>query len=311
MKKILALCGGVGGAKLAFGLNELLPAGALTIAVNTGDDFEHLGLHISPDIDTVLYTLAGRNNQELGWGVAGETWSMMDQLALLGGETWFRLGDRDLALHLVRRQALALGQTLTTVTRQLAKQFGIAADVIPMSDQPVRTQVSTKELGVLPFQHYFVKHQCQPTVTSIQFVGSEQASLNPALLAAINDPDLGQIIICPSNPLLSIDPILSLPGMRDLLRAKRDIITVVSPLINGQAIKGPTAKIFQELNYALDQSSIATLYREIASHLVLDSSDSAEIAILEKNYPALRFSHTKTLMKTNEEKTALASFLLQ
>ena len=310
MKKILALCGGVGGAKLAYGLNAILPAGALSIAVNTGDDFSHLGLHISPDIDTVLYTLAGLNNTELGWGVAGETWAMMQQLSLLNGETWFRLGDKDLALHLVRTQLLAAGLSLTQVTNHLRQQLNISAEIVPMSDDPVRTIVTTKEYGELPFQHYFVKHQCQPTVTAIAFNGASTASINPQMLALLDDPELAQIIICPSNPLLSIDPILALPSMRDKLAAHREKVFVVSPLINGQAIKGPTAKIFQELNYALDQSSIASLYQQLAQHIVIDSSDTDELNTLAPAFADITFHHSNTLMKTNDDKIALANFLL-
>lgn len=310
MKKILALCGGVGGAKLAYGLNVALPAGALSIAVNTGDDFSHLGLHISPDIDTVLYTLASLNNTELGWGVAGETWAMMQQLSLLNGETWFRLGDKDLALHLVRTQLLAAGQSLTQVTSHLRQQLNIRAEIVPMSDDPVRTIVTTKEYGELPFQHYFVKYQCQPTVTAITFSGANTASINPQILALLDDPELAKIIICPSNPLLSIDPILALPSMRDKLAAHREKVFVVSPLINGQAIKGPTAKIFQELNYALDQSSIASLYQPLAQHIVIDSSDTDELNTLAPAFADITFHHSNTLMKTNDDKIALANFLL-
>lgn len=304
MGKVIALCGGVGGAKLALGLSRLLAPEQLTVAVNTGDDFEHLGLPISPDIDTVLYTLSGRNNQQLGWGVTNESWNAMEQLALLGGETWFKLGDRDLALHLQRRTRLAQDATLTQVTRELASVLGIGYDVIPMSDAPVRTVVTTTEHGELPFQHYFVKHQCQPTVSGIQYRHADQAAINPALQQALTDPNLSHIIICPSNPLLSIAPILALPRMREQLVQRREKVRVVSPLIGGQAIKGPTAKIMQELAIPTTSSSIADFYRDLLGTLIIDTSDAHDAEALRAQ--GINVICCNTLMKTDADKIALA-----
>mgnify|MGYP000911764778 FL=1 len=233
--KVLALCGGVGGAKLAWGLAQALPPEQLTIVVNTGDDFEHLGLHISPDLDTVMYTLAGINNRELGWGIAGETWDCMQALETLGGETWFRLGDKDLATHLLRTQQLAQKKTLTEVTAQLCGKLGIQHRILPMSDDAVRTLVNTNE-GELAFQDYFVRQQCKPAARSVRFTGTDTARVSPAVDAALHDPDLRAVIICPSNPLLSIAPILAVPGMTGTLQKIAAKIFVVSPLIGGQAI---------------------------------------------------------------------------
>ncbi len=306
--KILALCGGVGGAKLAWGLAQTLSPEQLTIVVNTGDDFEHLGLHISPDLDTVMYTLAGINNRELGWGLAGETWHCMDSLATLGGETWFRLGDKDLATHLSRTQQLAQGKTLTAVTAYLCEKLGIQHKVLPMSDHAVRTLIDTNE-GELAFQDYFVRQQCKPAVRGVRFTGAETAIPSPEVLAALNDPDLGAVIICPSNPLLSIAPILAIPGMRQALEKTAAKIIVVSPLIGGQAVKGPTAKMMQEMNIPTDSNSIANFYADLLDVLVIDECDNTDAA----GFSSANFStHAcKTLMKTDADKLALATSLLQ
>jgi LPPG:FO 2-phospho-L-lactate transferase len=311
--KILALCGGVGGAKLAWGLAQTLSPEQLTIVVNTGDDFEHLGLHISPDLDTVMYTLAGINNRELGWGLAGETWNCMETLESLGGESWFRLGDKDLATHVLRTQQLAQGKTLTAVTAHLCKKLGIHHRVLPMSDNAVRTLIDTNE-GELAFQDYFVRQQCKPAVLGVRFTGTETATLSPEVLAVLNDPDLRAVIICPSNPLLSIAPILAVQGMKEALQkatlkktpAK---IIVVSPLIGGQAVKGPTAKMMQEINIPTDSNSIADFYAGLLDVLVIDESDQKDA----DSFSSADFSvHAcKTLMKTDADKLALATSLLQ
>ena len=243
---VLALSGGVGGAKLALGLYRVLPPGALTVVANTGDDFEHLGLAISPDLDTLLYTLAGIDNPATGWGRRDETWNFMAALERLGGETWFKLGDGDLATHVERTRRLAAGESLSQITDDFRRRLGISARLLPMSDDPVRTRLLTAE-GWLDFQDYFVRRQCAPIVREIAFAGAAAARPHPDFLAALADPALRMVVICPSNPLISIDPILSLPGVREALRACRAPVVAVSPIIGGKAVKGPTAKMMAEL----------------------------------------------------------------
>jgi LPPG:FO 2-phospho-L-lactate transferase len=303
-ERIVALCGGVGGAKLALGLETVLRKSALTIAVNTGDDFEHLGLHISPDLDTVLYTLGGLNDMQRGWGRADETWNFMAALKELGGESWFSLGDRDLALHVERTRRLNAGETLTDVMGDLAHRVGIHAALVPMSNDPVRTFVGTPE-GRLPFQHYFVKHACQPVVTGIHFDGASEATPNPALMQALADPTLGAVVICPSNPYLSIDPILAVPGVRDALKRTAAPVIVVSPIVGGQAVKGPTAKIMQELGMSVTSQTIADHYADLTDGLVIDTSDAADAAQL-----ALPTHVTPTFMRTHDDKARLAEAVL-
>ncbi|MBK5263725.1 MAG: 2-phospho-L-lactate transferase [Alphaproteobacteria bacterium] len=271
---ILALAGGVGGARLANGLAAILDPDQLVIAVNTGDDFEHLNLPISPDIDTVTYTLAGINNPTQGWGLAGESWSFMDALGTLGGETWFKLGDRDLATHVLRGVMLRM-QSLSDVTATFAKKLGIRHRIVPMSDDPVRSIVSTDE-GDMPFQDYFVRRQCAPRFRTIRYDGIENAHPSAGFLAALDDPELEAIIICPSNPLLSIAPILALPGVRDRLNRRVVPIVAVSPFIGGQAVKGPAAKIMSELGLPTTPAGIAAHYGSLLDGLVIDHADAAD-----------------------------------
>ena len=254
-RKFVALSGGVGGAKLALGLERILPPGALSIIANTGDDFVHLGLPVSPDIDTLLYTLSGRNDTVRGWGREGETWSFMGAMRELGGEDWFQLGDRDLALHVFRGSALAAGETLTDVTGRIASRFGIASHILPMSDSPAPTIVETVE-GALAFQRYFVQRRCEPAITAIDFAGRAAAPTG-LVLSALADPALAGIVVCPSNPYLSIDPILAVNGMKDAIRSAGVPVVAISPLVGGNAVKGPTAKIMGELGLRVDNASIA------------------------------------------------------
>ena len=256
---ILALAGGVGGAKLAQGLAMRLKPEKLLIVVNTGDDFVHLGLHISPDLDTVMYWLAGLNDRARGWGLAGESWNFMAALGRLGGSTWFNLGDGDLATHVVRTQMLGEGASLSAATRALCERLGIAHAVVPMTDAFVRTIVHTAD-AALAFQDYFVRLQCAPAVTAVTFTGAEAAKPSPGFAAAMADPALRAIVICPSNPLLSIDPILSIPGVRDWLRRRRIPVVAVSPIVGGEAIKGPAAKIFRELGRDVSVQGVAVHY---------------------------------------------------
>lgn len=311
--KVLALCGGVGGAKLAWGLAQILAPDQLDIVVNTGDDFEHLGLHISPDLDTVIYTLAGLNNRELGWGLAGESWQCMQALETLGGDTWFRLGDRDIATHLLRTQQLAQGKTLTAVTAYLCEKFGVQHRLLPMCNQPLRTLIDTDQFdtnkGELAFQDYFVRLQCKPAVKGVRFYGAENAVLSAEVISALQDPALRAIIVCPSNPLLSIAPILAVPGMQYALQNTSASVIVVSPLVGGQAVKGPTAKMMQEMAIPTDTNGIAEFYAGLLDVLVIDECDANDI---EKFSSADFAVHAcKTLMKTDADKLALAASLLR
>jgi LPPG:FO 2-phospho-L-lactate transferase len=272
--RIVALTGGVGGAKLALGLQRVVPAQALACIVNTGDDFEHLGLHISPDLDTLLYTLSGQENPATGWGRRDETWTFMQVLAQLGGPDWFRLGDGDLAVHVQRTARLAAGETLTAVTESLRRSFGVGTAILPMSDAPVRTFVDTCEHGRLAFQDYFVRHQAVPEVRSIDCEGAGAAALTPAIHAALGSAALEAIIICPSNPWLSIAPLLAIPALPQLLRAAGVPVVAVSPLIGGEAVKGPTARIMMALGLERTPRGIAKAYRGVIDALVIDEADS-------------------------------------
>jgi LPPG:FO 2-phospho-L-lactate transferase len=295
----VALSGGVGGAKLSLGLAHALGE-RLSVIVNTADDFEHLGLHISPDVDTALYTLAGLVNEETGWGRSGETWTFMDALGRLGGPTWFRLGDGDLATHVDRTMRLAAGATPTRVCAHLADRLGISARVLPMTDAPVRTMVETDQ-GTLAFQDYFVREQCRPIVRDIRYEGAAQARPTLAVLEALAAPSLAGIVICPSNPWLSVEPILAVGGMREALAACGRPIVAVSPIVAGKAVKGPAAKIMAELGLDPDSRSIAWHYEGLIDGLVIDAADEALAAGLPM--PAIV---TNTMMRTLDDKVALA-----
>ena len=270
--RILALCGGVGGAKLALGLTHTVPAPDLAIVVNTGDDFEHLGLAISPDVDTVTYTLAGISNTELGWGLAGETWGFMDQLRRLGGEDWFQLGDRDLALHVERTRRLNAGESLSAITVDVARRLGVSCALWPMSDDPVRTVLETDE-GTLAFQRYFVGRRAEPVVRSIVYQGADSARPNDHALAALRDPALEAVIICPSNPWLSVAPLLAMPDLRAALAETTAPVIAVSPIVDGMAIKGPTAKLMAELGLPVTAAQVAHFYAGLIDGYVLDETD--------------------------------------
>ena len=276
---VLALSGGVGGAKLALGLNNIVPPGKLTVVANTGDDFEHLGLHVSPDIDTLLYTLAGLDNPKTGWGRRDETWTFMEALAALGGETWFRLGDGDLAVHVERTRRLRAGEPLSHIIRDFADRLGVRASIVPMTDDRVRTRVLTTE-GWLDFQRYFVEQQCRPAVTAFSYDGAASATPHPDIVAAISRPDLRAIVICPSNPFISIEPILALPGMRKALEASTAPIVAVAPIIGGKAIKGPTAKMMRELGFEVGAETVAKRYGELLDGYIVDHLDAALVTKL-------------------------------
>lgn len=290
---ILALAGGVGGAKLAAGLQRVLGP-SLAVVVNTGDDFDHLGFCISPDLDTVMYTLAGLNNTQTGWGLAGETWSFMAMLGKLGAETWFNLGDHDLATHAERTRRLRAGESLSSITAALCKRLGVRARVVPMSDDPVRSIVVTDQ-GDLAFQHYFVRLRCEPVLKGLRFEGAENARPSPGFVAALDDPELEGIVICPSNPYLSVDPILAVPGIRERLAGRRAPCAAVSPIVGGQAIKGPAAKILRELGREASALEVAKHYVGLVDLFVLDQADTALAGAIQGL--GLRTLVTDTLMR--------------
>jgi LPPG:FO 2-phospho-L-lactate transferase len=301
--RYVALSGGVGGAKLSLGLAQRI-ADRLTIIVNTGDDFEHLGLHVSPDLDTALYTLAGIVNVDTGWGRSGETWTFMRSLRELGGPGWFNLGDGDLALNVLRTERLRRGETLTAVSSDLARRLGISARILPMSDAPVRTMLET-DAGTLAFQEYFVRDQCRPRLERIWFAGAAEAKPTPEVLQALADPALAGIIICPSNPWLSIDPILALAELKAALAAAQVPVVAVSPIIAGKAVKGPAAKIMAELGLSADSRSIARYYAGLVDGFIIDAMDRALAAEMP-----LPVKVVNTLMQTLEDKIALAGVCL-
>jgi len=304
-ERILVLTGGIGGAKLCLGLQRILPPAALLIAVNTGDDFEHLGLHISPDIDTTVYTLGAIANPDLGWGRRDETWSFMRALQSLGGETWFQLGDGDLAMHVERTRRLAAGEGLSAITRDLAARLGVRAQIAPMSDQPVRTIVSTPE-GNIGFQDYFVRLRCAPVVTALTFRGAEAAEVSEPIAQALRGPGLRAIVIAPSNPYLSVDPILAIPPMKSLLLASSVPVVAVTPIIGAEAVKGPTAKIMRELGISPSPLAIVEHYRGLIQGFVLDSRDAHLAQRID-----MPVQLCDTLMRTIEDRERVAAAVLE
>ena len=304
---IVALAGGVGGAKLADGLARLLGRN-LSVIVNTGDDFEHLGLHISPDLDTVMYTLASIANPQTGWGVADESWSFLQQVVRLGGPGWFQLGDRDLATHVLRTLRLRRGERLTSVTNDFCRQLGIVVRILPMSDQPIHTIVDTNE-GPLPFQEYFVARHCAIPVRGFRFEGSAQAQMTNEVRDILTGPDLQAIIICPSNPYVSIDPILNVPGITQLVQARPVPVVAVSPIIGGAAVKGPAAKMMRELGFDVSSKSIAAHYRGLVDALVIDLTDAALKPAIEAMGIQVRVA--QTLMRSPEDRRALGDVCVE
>ena len=302
---VVALCGGVGGAKLAQGLSVALPPGELSLIVNTGDDFRHLGLSISPDLDSVIYALAGLSDPVRGWGRRDETWTFMEALEGLSGESWFQLGDGDLAMHVERTWRLAQGATLSEVTAHLCRALGIAVRVLPMSDDPVRTRVLTVE-GWLDFQEYFVHRQCRPAVREFMFAGAETARAQPDALAALERRDLRAIIICPSNPFVSVEPILALPGIRAAIQQSQAPVVAVTPIIGGKAIKGPAAKMMTELGLDVSGEAVARRYAGIIDGFVVDDADP-----LPESWQDIKFFSAATLMTTAEDRLRLARAVLQ
>jgi LPPG:FO 2-phospho-L-lactate transferase len=300
---IIALAGGVGGAKLAFGLDRNLAPGDLTVVVNTADDFLHLGLHVSPDVDTVTYTLAGIANREFGWGLEGETWGFMSMLERLGGPTWFRLGDHDLATNTARTARLASGETLTQITGDFRKRLGVGCAVLPMSDDPVQTVVHTAD-GDLPFQDYFVRLRAEPKVSGFDFAGAASARATSEVLAAFADPRLQLIVFCPSNPFVSIAPILAIRDIGDALRTSRAFRIAVSPIVGGAAIKGPAAQMMRDLGLDISALGIAHHYKDIIDGLVIDEIDRHLLPQIQAL--GLKAMALPTVMKNDDDRIALA-----
>lgn len=303
--KVVVFAGGVGGAKLVLGLDRVLSPGNLTAIVNTGDDFEHFGLKICPDLDSVCYSLAGLANKSYGWGLEGETWNAADALEALGAPTWFQLGDRDLATHLERTRQLAQGKTLSQVTADLCNRWGILSRVLPMSNENAPTLIETKSGTVLPFQDYFVREKAQPEVNHILLHGGLKPLLLPEAFSAIQEADL--VVIAPSNPWVSIDPILWLTDMREALAKK--FVVAVSPIIQGKAIKGPAAKMFAELG--IEPSSLAVLqhYSDLLDLFVYDSSEKPVSAT---DIPeGVDTCQLQTIMTDEADKVQLACAILE
>jgi len=303
---VLTLSGGVGGAKLVLGLSKILDGDDLVVACNTGDDFDHLGLRICPDIDSVIYALSGLSDQQRGWGRRDETWTFMSAVKDLKGPDWFNLGDGDLATHVLRSEFLRQGQTLGAVTADLAACLGITANVCPMTDDPVATVVQTPT-GDLAFQHYFVREQCQPTVTGFHFDGIAKAQPNDQVINALRS-DPKAIIVAPSNPYVSVDPILHIPGMLDALKGAKAPIVAVSPIVGGQAIKGPAAKMMAELGKDVSVLGIAQHYRDLLDGLVIDQQDAHLAAEIERL--GMRVHIAQTLMTDLDTRVSLAQTTL-
>ena len=296
MTKILAITGGVGGAKLALGLSKVLNEDEVLFLVNTGDDFQHLGLEISPDVDSLLYALSEKNNPELGWGRKDESWNFISTLEELGEDAWFRLGDRDLALHIIRTQKLARGKSIQQVTDELSAALGIRHRIAPMSQSKISTIVETPD-GKLGFQEYFVREKCEPKVINFQFQGIETAEPNPVVVSWLKKCD--GVVICPSNPYVSVDPILKVPGLKELLRSKP--VIAVSPIVGGLAIKGPAAKMMKELGVPPSPIAVSDHYGDLLSGFVLDKTDGDQA-----NDISIPSIVTQTVMVTLQDRIDLA-----
>lgn len=304
--KIVALAGGVGAAKFLSGLVHSVPEEDLTVVVNTGDDFHWMGLYVCPDLDTVTYTLAGRANPQTGWGIRDDSFQVLDGLKDLGCEPWFRIGDLDLATHIYRTEQLRSGRSLSDITRRICERFGIRFRILPMTDSPVPTLVHTTE-GALPFQEYFVKKRCAPPVLGFTFQGVESAKPAPGVDEALQAA--GAVVICPSNPFISIGPILSLPGLRETLRRIPAQIAAVTPIIAGEAVKGPTAAMMRQLGLGVSAAGVAKLYQDFIDDFVLDLHD--EQLISEITALGIRAHTARTLMDSADATTRLAQSVME
>ncbi len=300
--KVCALAGGVGGAKLAAGLQDVLSPGDLSVVVNTADDFDLWGLHICPDIDTVMYTLAGISNPETGWGIAGESFETLKMLERYGEDTWFKLGDRDLATHVLRTERLRSGETLTGVMAGLSLALGVESAVLPMSDDPVSTVLETQE-GRLDFQEYFVRRGQKDEVLGVELRGIEDAAPTEAVLAAISGADA--IVICPSNPIVSIGPILALPGVREAMARSSAPKVAVSPIVGGRALKGPADRMLGSLGHGVSATGVASMYVGLVDGMVVDSIDEGEREGIEAI--GMRVLATGSVMRDAADRARLAS----
>jgi len=306
MKSVVALAGGVGGAKLALGFSHILGPEELTVVVNTADDDHFYGLHVSPDLDTVLYTLAGVSNAEMGWGLAGESFRTLDRLKEYGVDAWFNLGDLDLATHLYRTKMLDEGKTLSEVCQQLARSLGVEHKILPVTDSPIKTMVETQD-GIMSFQEYFVKNRCDPIVKSIDFNGSSNCTVTPGVRRAVLNMDL--LVFCPSNPFVSIAPILSVPGFKEMIESFSGKSIGVSPIVGGEAIKGPAAKMLKELGHDVSPVGVARQYVGLCNTFIIDEKDvdlKQEIESLGMNVFV-----TQTIMETDQDKKRLAEYILE
>ncbi len=310
---LVALAGGVGAARLLAGMVRVVDPTEITVVVNTGDDMSLHGLHVSPDIDTVVYTLAGLSNPETGWGLDGERWTVMDELERLGGETWFRLGDRDLATHLYRTQRLAQGAPLSQVTAELASARGLALRVLPVTDDPLRTRLTLAETAPgfaagseVDFQDYFVRLHHSVAVAGVRFEGASTARPAPGVLEAIGGADV--IVACPSNPVVSLGPVLAVPGVRDLLEARRDRVVAVSPIVAGAALKGPADRLLVELGHEASAAGVARLHAPWAGTIVIDEQDAALAPAIDA--AGVRAVVAPTVMRSPEAAADLSRVVL-
>jgi len=305
---IVTLAGGVGAARFLKGLRLVKPPRELIAIVNTGDDTVLHGLHISPDLDTVMYSLAGADNPETGWGLAGETWQAMAALERLGGPTWFSLGDKDLATHLYRTGRLAEGGSLSQITQELCAGFGVEITLLPMSDQPVRTLVTLADSGQeVGFQEYFVALRHEVPIDGLRFEGAATSTPAPGVSAAL--AEASTIIIAPSNPLVSLGPLWSVPSLADAVKARRSNVVAVSPIVDGAALKGPAARMLTELGHEASVVGVAKLYKDLASVLVIDHADAHLANQVEST--GMRCVVTDTIMSSPEVSAALASTVLE
>ena len=302
---VVALAGGVGGAKLALGLSKVLAPDELTVVVNTGDDEEFHGLHVSPDLDTVMYTLAGLSNEETGWGLSGDTFKAVERLKTYGADAWFSLGDQDLATHLRRTEMLRHGKTLSQATESMRAALGVRHPILPMSDDRVRTVVSTDE-GELPFQVYFVKRRCEPIVRSLSFDGAAEAAPSPGFRAAIEAARA--LVICPSNPFVSVAPILAVAGVRNLVQEFSGLRVAVSPIVGGKALRGPAAKMMEELGLDATCVGVAREYAGYCDVFVIDEVDAHHREEIEAL--GMRAEVANTVMETQADKVTLARHIL-
>ena len=303
---VLALAGGVGGAKLATGLAKVLSPEELTIVVNTGDDEVFHGLHVCPDLDTMMYALAGLTNQVSGWGIAGDTFNSLEMLGRYGGPAWFNLGDKDLATHIRRTELLRQGWTLSEATHELCRRLGVGHRVVPMSDDRFRTIVETEE-GDLTFQAYFVKRQCQPVAKGVHFEDEDNARASPGFLTALEGAT--SIILCPSNPFLSIAPILAVPGVKERIASFSGTRVAVSPIVGGEAVRGPAAQLLGELGHQVSCVGVATQYTGICDIFLIDEVDRCHAGAIRDL--GMRVEVAPTIMVTDEDKVGLASYIFR